>query len=871
MEEIVFEEVWMARSLTSKDKKEKGEISFKRGESLAILRKRGHDYYGEKSGKSGWFPKYYVRPAPDIPLDPKYVKSDKKKAKRSRFTTRFGQNDVKGGGSDKPDTPAPVVWKKEISVFGNTLAQLMENQKNVHPYLNVPLFIRRATTHIVLHGLGEEGPFRLPGSSTVMRQMKEELNAGKDVLFGGKGEDVYNACDLLKRFCKELAEPVIPQSCEPAFVKTIVPDDQQMIQLIREAITTLPPVNYSTLQEVMTILHLVTINGNVNKMAPMALALMWTGNLFRANEYYALPGLPGGGPAGIAPSISSPPGGGGLSNAVSEMESLNKQGNLQAVVIKMIENYVELFGEQEFLLDQPTQKWVSFSSKLVGHRRGILTICRSENGERIWTGELFGYIRIWRALPGSFVKQFRAVEDSVNCIISIKESFWVGTSVGLNVYNSEGELQRNVPDIEVSSLISVGDGTIWVASHEYLMRIKEANFENLFNEPLSGENILFMIIHQDNLWTGTDKGKIIIRTKDGKQIQELTTHSGQIVGLISVGDNVWSADEHTIIVWNSKFKQIHKHTRTDKLSSISIVGQNVWAYSDPLVFIYDQSSAECVGDFTHYHTAPITGGVSVWDNNKQRFQAWTASQDKSVCIWNVKESDDTSSLSLSTNRTEDQVEDQSIDEKTTDTSSLDPGDEDSIDNSSAGGHREKKEKRTFKRKNRITKITDAPQSNSSPALTTASTTSSSSSIEKNGNQVDGQSSDSGSSSGGSGLITNSLSVPGNSLQVIMWTNAEVIKWVEANGEKWKFSSKDIKLVKEAFKTNKVNGKVLLKQDQETLRDEIGIESSRIRGNLSKAIIKLKTSKRSSGTGGTIRPVRAYKEGSTGKKEKKEEK
>lgn len=803
IEEYTFPEVWMARTLTIKEKKNKGDLHFKKGDPIAILKSKGRDFYGECGGKEGWFPKYYVRKAPEIPLDPKYITSGTiKKSKKSKLASKFGKGKAKDTSTpgapklpNKPPAPEPVVWKKEVSVFGNTLAQLIENQKEKYPNLRVPLFVRRASTHILLYGLAEEGPFRLPGSSTSMKQMKEDMNGGKDVLFGTKGEDVYNACDLLKRFCKELAEPVVPVDCEENFLACIVSDPQLMIGLIKEALATLPPPNYATLQEIMTILYLVTINGNINKMAPMAIALMWTGNLFRGSEIIS------------------------INQAVAEMESLNKQGNLQAIVIKMIENYKDLFGEQEFLIDQPQQKWVSFSGKLVGHKRGITSICKSEDQSMIWSGELFGYIRTWNASSGTFVKQFRVVEDAINGIVVIDDLFWVGTSVGLFVYNSEGELQRSIADLEVNGFSYSGGGSLWIGGVGKVIHLNTETMEIMSETNLGGFSIIAMVSVDELLWTaGSDNIIRVWNTETKEIVQELSVHQSSVNCVLSVLDQVWTSDDHNIFIWDSSFQQIAKISRTEKLTGLSLVGPYVWAFSESCVFIFDYSSGDCVGDFRHYHTNSITCATSFWNEDRGCWQAWTGSNDKSICIWNIKDVDPTSlDQSSDPTRRTDITDDpptepfsDSVEDTKTDTMSMDPTvDEDlASDNRSCDpslvGDKDKKERRSFKRKNRIIK-------------------------EDKINEDE------------TGEPTHASKTP----PVLMWTNVEVLKWVEANGEKWKFSEKDIKLVKDSFKKHRVNGKLLLKLTVESMKDDLGIDSTRIRQNLYKAITRLKQTKISS--------------------------
>ncbi|CAD5122218.1 DgyrCDS10669 [Dimorphilus gyrociliatus] len=97
-------------------------------------------------------------------------------------------------------------------MFGATLkdAYLFERERNE----TVPFIVRKCIKKIKEFGLQSQGLFRKSGKMTMVEKLKESFDRGeRDALERGDFTDVHSVCSLLKRYLRDLPEPLIPFNC----------------------------------------------------------------------------------------------------------------------------------------------------------------------------------------------------------------------------------------------------------------------------------------------------------------------------------------------------------------------------------------------------------------------------------------------------------------------------------------------------------------------------------------------------------------------------------------------------------------------------------------------------------------------------------
>ena len=93
------------------------------------------------------------------------------------------------------------------SMFGGTLSETMEVQRDRFPHLRLPWILTTVADQILrLNGTGTEGIFRIPADFEEVLSLKSRFDQWEVVLC----RDSHTAASLLKTWLRELYEPLIP-------------------------------------------------------------------------------------------------------------------------------------------------------------------------------------------------------------------------------------------------------------------------------------------------------------------------------------------------------------------------------------------------------------------------------------------------------------------------------------------------------------------------------------------------------------------------------------------------------------------------------------------------------------------------------------
>ncbi|KAK9323033.1 hypothetical protein V1517DRAFT_114317 [Lipomyces orientalis] len=157
-----------------------------------------------------------------------------------------------------------------VGVFGITLAQAIEISYIAKGDVKLPSVVYRCIEYLDSKDAAkEEGIFRLSGSSTVIRALKERFNTDADVnlVEDGVNYDVHAVAGLLKLYLRELPTNVLTEDLKAEFVQSIeIQNRQSRLDMFYVLLRQLPPENYSLLKALSRFLIKIVEKSNQNKM-----------------------------------------------------------------------------------------------------------------------------------------------------------------------------------------------------------------------------------------------------------------------------------------------------------------------------------------------------------------------------------------------------------------------------------------------------------------------------------------------------------------------------------------------------------------------------------------------------------------------------
>ncbi|XP_071812685.1 rac GTPase-activating protein 1-like isoform X2 [Apostichopus japonicus] len=119
----------------------------------------------------------------------------------------------------------------------------------------IPSIVIQLITEIERRGLTEKGLYRVPGSETSVKDLKEKLLQNREANPFDKIYDIHVLSGTLKDFLRKLAEPLVTFKLHPKFMEAAdINDIDDSLTSIYQAISELPMVHRDTLAYV--VLHL---------------------------------------------------------------------------------------------------------------------------------------------------------------------------------------------------------------------------------------------------------------------------------------------------------------------------------------------------------------------------------------------------------------------------------------------------------------------------------------------------------------------------------------------------------------------------------------------------------------------------------------
>ncbi|MED6277067.1 hypothetical protein CHARACLAT_009405 [Characodon lateralis] len=124
-------------------------------------------------------------------------------------------------------------------------------------YKQVPRIVDLCCQHLEKNGLQTVGIFRIGSSKKRVRQLREEFDQGWEVHFNDE-HCVHDVAALLKKFLRDLPDPLLTRELYTAFIHTMLLDYSEQQSAIQLLIFLLPPCNSDTLQRILSLLSTVS-------------------------------------------------------------------------------------------------------------------------------------------------------------------------------------------------------------------------------------------------------------------------------------------------------------------------------------------------------------------------------------------------------------------------------------------------------------------------------------------------------------------------------------------------------------------------------------------------------------------------------------
>lgn len=126
---------------------------------------------------------------------------------------------------------------------------------------------------------------RLPGRTSLIRELKEEFDCGERVKLDPEMHDVHTVASLLKLYLRQLPESIIPNNFYQKFMNVALRNldkkDGDPIADLQLNLSLLPEDNYNILEYLCRFIHKVGLNEAVNKMGETNLATVFGPNIIR--------------------------------------------------------------------------------------------------------------------------------------------------------------------------------------------------------------------------------------------------------------------------------------------------------------------------------------------------------------------------------------------------------------------------------------------------------------------------------------------------------------------------------------------------------------------------------------------------------------
>lgn len=195
--------------------------------------------------------------------------------KRGIFSGFRGRSSSDLGPNDK--LPAPTSHANEQiysggpprAVFGAPLEDASRYSRPADVATELPAVVYRCIEYLLSHNVvAEEGIFRLSGSNTVIKALRDRFNTEGDVDLGADGNyyDIHAVASLLKLYLRELPSSILTRELHLEFLTCQEKQGREKLVGLNALVNRLPTPNRVLLAALSSMLQAIVNNAEVNKM-----------------------------------------------------------------------------------------------------------------------------------------------------------------------------------------------------------------------------------------------------------------------------------------------------------------------------------------------------------------------------------------------------------------------------------------------------------------------------------------------------------------------------------------------------------------------------------------------------------------------------
>ena len=155
------------------------------------------------------------------------------------------------------------------AVFGVPLIEAVEFARPADVATELPAVVYRCIEYLLAkNAVAEEGIFRLSGSNTVIKALKDRFNTEGDInlLADGKYHDIHAVASLLKLYLRELPSSILTRDLHLEFLSCLELQRRDKVVALNVLVNKLPEANRALLEALSSFLLSIVNNADVNKM-----------------------------------------------------------------------------------------------------------------------------------------------------------------------------------------------------------------------------------------------------------------------------------------------------------------------------------------------------------------------------------------------------------------------------------------------------------------------------------------------------------------------------------------------------------------------------------------------------------------------------
>lgn len=544
-----------------------------------------------------------------------------------------GQN---GQDGKDENPPLKVGILGPYKIIGSDIEEVVRYEERVYRGTYTPAFMRLAINHLVAHGLGDEGIFRVAWEQKIIDDVQVRLDTGRCVTVEGKSS--HFTTNTFKLLFREASTSLIPSTLFKRFAAVLeLPEDRQLTEfaaLLQDS--AISNTRYKAIRDLFHFLHIVASNSDYNKMLSSNLSIIFSVNVFRESE---------------------------------QMRSDLSLITLSNEVIKSIlNNFNTIFGLS--VLNNATSRpltvepFVGLCNKIINGKvpfRVLMSITpiqeTPEAKELLLSIDRDGVITPWVATEdGTRIGSFKASHKDFICAAAVGRYLWISllNKGGIAVYDMEAGFHSTDSEVPCTPVMVLdapnvtcilgnsGYGSVWCGAENAIHIFSAETLEKYGVIEESGI-ITAITAVGETVWCGVYKRDAeqqeihVWDSATSKRIASFPAHTKYITALCATDNGtVWSGASNGVLsVWlASSYKRVKKIVHHGgSIATICSFGGQVWTGSrDKTMFIWSAETNEYVGELRGYYSESVHSIVAAQIPNNN-WLVWTASSDKSVCIW----------------------------------------------------------------------------------------------------------------------------------------------------------------------------------------------------------------------------------------------